>query len=349
MQEKGYPKKKVTILDVASDASVSPSTVSHVINQTATISKETTQRVQESIAKLNYIPNAMARGLRQKKSKLLGLILPDISNMFYAKCASGFLETSASFGATVTICATNYNRALEHENVTTLMERRVDGLVFLGGLDDQIVIKAHDHGIPVVLGDRYLRGFPCVEFDYADKMKEFIAQLSQDGITRIGYISEPLTMTSALKRYRCFVNAMQQNNLPIFPSDIMVDPALQMNKIDAAEQLIHRWLAEPENTLPQVLFCSSDNIAIGLMQGLLSCGISIPEDIEVIGFDDIDAAKICRPSLTTIRQDAFLLGKKCFELLHWEMEHEDGLENPGSPNITLKIIERNSTKERSSI
>ena len=154
-------KKRCTIYDVATCACVAPSTVSHVLNGTASISKDTNDRVMTAIRQLDYRPNANARSLRQKHSRILGVILQDISSEYYAYCASSILQCAQKDNYVVLTSDVNFSPQILEKSVMTLIERRVDGLIFIGGEKDESSIRsARNAGVPVVLGDRFLPGYP---------------------------------------------------------------------------------------------------------------------------------------------------------------------------------------------
>ncbi len=316
-------KRRATMQDVADRAGVALSTVSHVLNGTARISAPTMAKVQMAVKELHYIPNNLARELRRDRTGLIGVIVPDLANEFYAKAATGFIRAAGEKGYTVLLCNTDYDPLREQKEVETLIRQRVDGLVLLGGDENQVVQMAHQGDVPVVLGDRSLKGFSSVEFNNQHVVKQLVALLYKQGIRKFGYVGEPLSMTNLKDRFQAFTEALHELNIEQKADWICIDQRLQLEKVDRAPYVLGDFVASiSESGLPEVFLTSSDLIAIGLMDTLRQKGFKVPQEVGVVGFDDILPARYYTPALTTIRQDTFLLGRTCFT------ELEQLIENP---------------------
>ncbi len=309
--------QKATINDVANLAGVVQSTVSHVLNGTAPISQETTERVLKAIEKLNYSPNALARALRQKSTRLIGVVLQDISSEFYAKCAASILEEARKDHYVVLLCDASFNNDNVKEGVNALIERRVDGLIFIGGGNDESIIQsALSAHVPVVLGDRHLRDLPSVEFDNETTVKKLVCALYEAGFRRFVYAGEPVAVQTNLEaRYKGYIAGLLSCGISQKDSMVILNEELHHLKLESAYQLFKKYFGSmKKQELPEVILTSNDMIAHGFISAAKALNIKIPEDIAVVGFDDINISKYFEPSLTTIAQDEKMLGKSCYEL-----------------------------------
>ena len=312
----GVLEKKTTITDVAKMANVSISTVSHVLNNTATISMPTKRKVWDSIEKLNYKTNALARGLRRSQTKVIGLIVPDIRNEFYAACASGVLQTADQEHYTVFLCDCCYDIEREQRSLDTLIEQRVDGLIFFGGSgDDELIHMAKRSGIPVVLGDRKMTGFGSVSFDNFNSMRNVVNRLYAKGKRKFCYVTEPIEMENLKERFVGFQKGLKDCGVQLDQKMVLIDKCLQKEKTITAENVLCSYLDNPENQVPDVILTSSDIIAIGVLSALHKKGYRIPEDIGVVGFDNIQYSANTYPPLTTVAQDMFCMGQQTFLML----------------------------------
>ncbi len=337
-------KKKPTMKDVANRSGVALSTVSHVINGTAPITEEVKRRVNQSIQELHYIPNALARRLRQDRTHMIGIIVPDISNEFYSKTASTIIRHFSNDGYTTVMVDTGYNLKRMQKNVDTLIEQRIDGLIVLGGGNDEHILnRASETGVKVLLADRHYEDYPSVEFQYQEYMDQTICYLHEKRFRKIGYISESLDMVNLQERYDGFIQAMKKYHVRINPDWIITDRWLQLEKMDSGKVVMQELIQKLEGyDMPEIIIASSDMIAIGIMDALQENGYHVPEDVGVIGIDDIALARYCRPSLTTIRQDYEVFGRKCHATLKRYMEHNLRQKHYYIPG---KLVIRNSIRK----
>lgn len=331
------------MLDVALHANVAVSTVSHVLNNTAPITEETRQRVMQAVEELNYTPNAMARGLRQEHTNLIGVIVPDIANQFYAECASGVLEAT-DVAQTVLVCNSGYNRKRERAHVQTLLERRVDGLIFFGGLDDKVLKMAQSKRMPLVLGDRRKQGVRSVTFDNETPLRELMHAIHRSGVRRIGYLSEPINMGNVRKRYEVVSKAAAELDIQLMPEWTIIDESLQLEKLKHTVALMQRLLGEKADQLPEVFITSNDMIALGIINALREQGIRVPQHVGVTGIDNIELAKHTTPALTTINQNPRQLGHTCVSLLMEEIHGGRGADKEELVVLPCELILRQSVK-----
>ncbi len=302
-------KRKVTIKDVARAAGVVPSTVSHVIHGTATITEETKKRVMEAVNSLGYSPNASARALRAKHSGLIGVVLPDVSCEFYAQCAAYIMKAAQKDKYTVLLCDTSFQK----DGVKALMERCVDGFIFIGGGDDEIIDYVAERNIPLVLGDREYRDFCNVSFDNEQVLDVMVQAFYDAGYRSFAYMGGPKEVQSNLeKRYRGFENGVGRY------SDIATRVIFERSECMGHQKIGYETFMKHfvcKGEIPEVLFTITDMMAQGVISAALDSGIKIPEDMAVVGVNDMAVSQYFTPPLTTIRQDISLLAQGCYESL----------------------------------
>ena len=334
-------RKSVTMEDVAREAGVSVTTVSHVINQTASITEETADRVRQAIIRLGYVPRASAD--LNRGQRIIGVFTPEISNEFYARSIQAVFEAAWEQDYAVMVCSMQHRHQAETSYIRSLIQSGVKGLIFFGGAseNERQIINAAKR-VPVVLGDRRMPNGPidCVSTDNVDIMRRMVTKLARAGYTRIGYVSEDMIMSNCADRYQGYRLGMADNGL--VPEDrwIHLLPELRLNKMENTYRFFRA--AIQNKSLPQVFLCSSDLIAVGLMAALKERGYHVPRDVGVVGFDDISIAAFADPPLTTIAQDMRQLGRSCFQVLLNRMENRN--QTPQETIIRAKIIVRDSVR-----
>lgn len=328
--------------DIAAQAEVSVTTVSHVVNGTATISEATTARVNAVIDRLGYRAKP-ATQLRGGK-RTIGIFAPDIANEFYSSCIQVIFEEAWSHDYAVMVCDTRHQEQAEDSYIKSLIAGGVCGLIFLGGTDDQSYILEAAKQVPVVLGDRTILNHPmdAVVTDNTDIMRRMIAKLAGSGYRRLGFVGQDLDMSNVRDRYMGFKIGLEENGLELCREWVHLSPALRLNKAQGANALIKKELSAGR-TVPQIYLCSSDLIAVGVMSALQEGGYRVPRDIGVVGFDDISIAAYSQPPLTTVAQNITQLGKSCFTTLLSRMEGEED-RAPVQIVVNAKIILRGSVR-----
>lgn len=316
--------KSITMKEIAQKSGVALSTVSHVINGTAPISDETKKRVWNVIKEENYSPNALARGLRSNHTNVIGVVVPDISNEFYAKASSAILRSAANKQVIAVIIDYAYNSKHEWRSVNELLERRVDGLIFIGGGNDEgLLDELETRRIPVVLADRRYKDFCSVEFDNKGAMEKLVEMLAELGYRDIGYISESLDMTNLQDRYEGVMLGLKKMGLEIKEKWLLKSSELKLDKRDVAKRYMQGLLENLEDRkLPEVIVTSSDMIAVGIIDALLQAGYKVPKDVGVIGYDNSLVTQYYKPSITTVFQDSQKLGTISYELLQRHINDE---------------------------
>ncbi len=301
-----------TIKEVAERAGVSPTTVSHVINNTRVVSDEVRKRVQMAMDELGYRPNALARSLRRGETRTLGLILPDSANPFFAEISRA-IETSAfGLGYSVILCNTEGDADKEGLYLDVLTQRQVDGIIFVASGDrSESLGELLRRRLPSVVVDREL---PHLEVDtvLADNLEggRLAAQhLIGLGHRRIGCISGPSDLTPSAQRVTGYRRALHDAGLTV--DEALIRPGnfhLESGRAGAQALLA---LADP----PTALFACNDLMAMGVLRAAHEGGRSVPQDLAVVGFDDIDLASYTSPPLTSVAQPTQAMGERAVRLL----------------------------------
>ena len=302
-----------TIKDVARDANVSTSTVSHVLNKTRYVSEEVSARVQASVEKLCYTPSALARSLKTQSTKTFGMLVTSSTNPFFGEVLKGVELRCYESGYNLIICNTEDDVERMHANLDLLLQKHVDGLILLcSDIEKQGVNLFERHKpIPIVVMDWGPTNFPCDKIRDNSHRGGYMAtqHLIANGHTEIGCITGILDKLTAQHRFAGYTQAMQEAKLTINP-DWVVEGDFEC---DGGEKAFTEMYSN--GPLPSALFVCNDMMAMSVINIANKKGISVPEDLSIIGYDDIQLAKYITPSLTTIHQPKHHLGKKAVERL----------------------------------
>lgn len=306
-----------TIYDVAKRANVSPSTVSRVFNNTARISEATRARVLQAAQELDYHPSALASGLAKKRTLIIGLVIPDIQNPYSATLARGVQDMVFSQGYVPIICNTDGDPEKELHVLREIYRHGVDGFIItppqlqITPEVNRYIRKLLDKGVPIVFVGNRLND-PNVDFVTSraqDGAFQAVSYLVSLGHRAIGFIGGYYTRGIAVGRWLGYQEALITNQLPIRP-EWMVETDLSQ---DGGEQALHRLLDLPNP--PTALLAVNDLMAIGAIMACRKRGIRVPEQMSIVGFDDIPFAALTTPPLTTVAQPTYELGYKAAELL----------------------------------
>lgn len=328
--------------DVARLAGVSTSTVSHVINNNRFVSDAVREKVTAAISRLNYAPSALARSLKINQTHTIGMLLTASSNPFYAEVVRGVERSCYERGYSLILCNTDGDEDRMNRSLETLLQKRVDGL---------LIMCTESHIPSAEILSRY-PSIPSVMMDWSpfDGGSDIIQDnsllggematryLINRGYTRIACIAGPQDKTPARLRLEGFYNAMAQAGLPVLPG-YRVDGDLEFH---GGYNAMNRLLSI--HPLPEAVFTSNDAMAVGVYHALFQAGLSVPQDIAVIGYDDIELARYMTPPLTTIHQPKDELGELAIDtLLH-------RLAQPGDSQqllvLTPELVERGSVGKR---
>ncbi|MFX0561096.1 LacI family DNA-binding transcriptional regulator [Tepidibacillus infernus] len=301
----------VRIVDVAKMANVSTATVSRVLSNSGTVKRETTEKVLEAINKLNYQPNMLARQLRRLETKTVLVVVPDITNTFFSNLLRGIEAVAMKNGYQVLLGDAHNNVEIERGFLNILRQKKADGMILLTARMDGKLIDEIAKEFPVVLACEYFEGsqIPTISIDNISGARKATEHLIELGHKRIGFISGPLNVVLGRDRLKGFQQAMSQHSL-------QVDPILIQEgdfSYESGFNLMSKFLALDEP--PTAVFAANDEMAIGAIKAIKKRGLQVPEDLSVVGFDDIKFASIFEPELTTIEQPTFDIGIKAMELL----------------------------------
>ncbi|MGG1691812.1 LacI family DNA-binding transcriptional regulator [Heyndrickxia ginsengihumi] len=331
----------VRIADVAKMANVSTATVSRVISNAGTVKKETANKVLEAIDKLNYKPNVLARQLRRLETQTILVVIPDITNTFFSNVLRGIESVATAYGYQVLLGDAQNIVERERSYLDNLGQRKADGVILLTARTDQKVLEELSEQYPVVLACEYYEGsnLPTVSIDNissARKATEYLISLNHK---KIAHISGPLKVVVGRDRLKGFHQAMAHHGLPI--ESLLVQEG--DFSYESGFNLMKKLLMLDE--IPTAVFAANDEMAMGAIKAAKAKGIRVPDDLSVIGFDDIKFASIFEPALTTIAQPTFEIGKKAMELLLKLINNEE-LEKDQFM-LADKLIVRDSCRERS--
>jgi LacI family transcriptional regulator len=334
--------KTTSIKDVAKKAGVSISTVSNALNNSRYVKKETKEKILEIAGSLNYIPNIIARGLKTKSTRTIAVIVPDVSNQFFAQVIRGVEETGRQRKYNVLLTCTYYDVLEEKKSIEILRQQFVDGFLFISGYNGFDHIKAlSDDKVPVVVADRELGDskVASVLIDNFEAMRRTVNYLYGLGHRRIGYISYTYdNQTTVKKRFQGYCKGLKDNKLIFDPDIVVISEALRLNELQDSRNAVKKILMCKD--IPSVIMSASDFIAVGVIRTLKELKIKIPEEISVVGFDNILMSLYTDPLLTTIKQPKKQMGVTAMNLLLDMIERKRLKEK----NIILstKLIERQS-------
>ncbi|MEG0257424.1 MAG: LacI family DNA-binding transcriptional regulator [Christensenella sp.] len=336
--------KKSTMVDVAKRASVTIGTVSHVINKTAPITKETTDRVLKAIKALNYKPNSIAQALRTRKSYVIGFLLPDVTNEFYSPVMSSFIDCAYKDGYSVLVVSYQYSSRREVIEMDRLADKNVDGILLFNGCDDIALLERMEkEGMPIVLADRRVDevDFPSVEFNNVETVGKVVDMLYKKGYRKIGFLSESARLRNLNDRYNGYKEGMTRNGLEIDPAFVYISEDMEMNNLVRGYTYIKSiFETTDKKDLPDAIFATTDLLAIGAVRALKEAGFRVPQDVGVVGFDNIAITDFVEPKLTTVEQDKELMGREAWTLMK-ALVDEKNIDVPHKI-LPQKIIKRKS-------
>ena len=308
-----------TIRDVAKLAGVSTATVSNVLNATGSVSEVTAQRVRQCVGEIGYRANSVAVAHRTGRSRTIGLAVPDLTNPFFPEFAQGVHTAASANGYAVFLLDGHSSQEVEIEGVQRLADRVPEGLIWCPVGDD--ILTGAGFRFPTVVFDREMEGFDSVKADIRAGGELQARALLEAGHTKVGLITGPQASDTARLRRDGFVERLGSEAELVWEFEIEYVDAISPG---IARQII----AYSEVTCAAT---ANDIQAIKLMSLYRSAGIAVPDDVSVIGFDDIDLASLVSPPLATIRLSPRKLGERAFEVL------VERIKNPDSPIVRERL------------
>ncbi|MFL5801972.1 MAG: LacI family DNA-binding transcriptional regulator [Roseiflexaceae bacterium] len=328
-----------TIREVAEHAQVSVATVSHVINRTRFVDPETQERVQQSIKTLGYRPNLLARSLRRRETRTIGLLVPDNANPFFAEFARVVEDAGFADGYSVILCNSDRSETKEEIYIDVLLAKQVDGLIVISATDrSDLLQRVLDVGVPLVVVDRNLTDMAVSQVLVANEEGGYLAgqYLLGLGHRQLGCIGGPSDANPSWGRVCGFTRALDEAGVFLPPEAIMSGDFRYAGGEAGMCALLDRDLGLT------AVFATNDLMAIGAVITLQRAGLQVPGDISVIGFDNILQASTMIPSLTTIEQPVNDLGQATVRLLLEQILKQTT--EPASITIPTKLVERESCR-----
>jgi LacI family transcriptional regulator len=321
---------------VAGLAHVSIATVSRTINHVPTVNPKLAKRVWEAIRELNYFPNTQARALVSGRSRMLGLIVSEITNPFFPELIQGFEDVAVENGYEILIGSTNYEPDRMQRCIRRMVERNAEGVAIMTfGIEQPLLDQLVDRNVPLVFVDVAPNrpGMSVLKVDYHHGIRQGVQHLAALGHRRIGFVSGPLRLHSAQSRLAAFKKALDECGIPV-DETLMIegDHTMEGGMSAAAKMMAHK-------DLPTAVMCSNDMLAIGVLHQLSRSGLRVPDDVSIIGFDDIHMAAMVIPPLTSIQMSRTDIASAAVSALRGHLE--------GAPkreyNIDTRLVVREST------
>ncbi|MHB1021887.1 MAG: LacI family DNA-binding transcriptional regulator [Acidobacteriaceae bacterium] len=328
----------MNIKEVAKLARVSTATVSRTINGSDKVTPKTAERVRRAIESLDYYPNHNARALGSGRSRIYGLIISDITNPFFPDLVKGFEDVAVKHGMEVIVANTGYSSDRMKICVQRMLERKVDGVAIMTSeMDKHLIQEFSKRGIPLVFLDTGTpgAGVSNISIDYSEGIHQAVEHLVELNHKHIGFIAGPMELASARTRKNAFLKAMQQSGMRVNPKLIQEGN----HKIEGGYAAMER-LIEMSDKVTAVL-SSNDLTAIGAIRALQHHHLQIPEDISIVGFDDIEISTYLHPALTTVKLSRIEIATHAFNALHAANQRLD--KQGSSYAIQPQLVVREST------
>jgi LacI family transcriptional regulator len=330
----------VSIRDVAQRAGVSIATVSRAVNRIPTVDPELARRVWRAIDEVGYVPNTQARALVSGRSRMLGLIVSEITNPFFPELVQEFENLAVAQGYEVLIGSTNYEPERTESLIRRMLQRNVDGVaVMTFGIEEELVQKLVEREFPLVFIDAgpSMPNIRVIKVDYAEGIRQSVQHLAALGHRRIGFISGPLRLRSAVARRDAFLKSMAELGLTVPPEDLLEGSHTMESGMEAMEKMLAL------KNLPTAVMCSNDMTAIGVLHALYRTTHNVPQDISVVGFDDVHLAQFMLPPLTTVLMSCKDLAKAAIEALRAGIEPDHPKATKTEWLVPTQLVVRQTT------
>jgi LacI family transcriptional regulator len=334
----------VSIREVAAHAGVSVGTVSNVLNRPDIVAQPTRDRVSAAIKALGFVRNESARQLRAGRSRTIGLVVLDVANPFFTDVARGVEDEASMAGLSVILCNSDEKLPKETRYLELLEEHRVQGILItpVAGADERLA-RLQRRGTPVVLVDsRSPTGSQCsVAVDDVLGGDMAVSHLLQLGHERVAYVGGPLSLRQVSDRMDGAVRAIQRAGGSADDLIMIETPALN---VAAGQRAAAAIAAMPAGHRPTAAFCANDLVALGLLQEMTQCGMAVPDDLAIVGYDDIEFAAAAAVPLSSVRQPRQQLGRTAAQLLI-EEALSDGHHTHRQVIFQPELVVRHSSRE----
>ncbi len=335
-------RKKVTIHDIAKKLGVTASTVSRALNNHPRISESTRKKVLKAAHKLNYTPNVLASNLRKGKANTLGLCIPRVNRHFFANIINGVEKVTNKMGYNVVICQSNERAKTEVQNIHTLLNNRVDGIIISHAVETtsfEHLQEVIDSGIPLIQFDRVnsaLKTF-CIVNDNEQGAYKTALHLLNKGYRKIAYFGGPTHINVYRERKQGFFKALKEFNITPNPEMVFENVITRLTGEEVAKKLLN------SADRPDAIFAASDYSALGAYLVCKEMGISIPQEMGITGSANEPFTELIDPSLTSLEQHGISMGEKIAELMIELCEDDEKTICPETIYVPIELIERQST------
>lgn len=331
-----------TIIDVAKKAGVSKTSVSRYLNgkNSGHMSEKTKERIVQAIKELDYQPNSIARSLKQKSTNVIGLVVNDMSNLFFLEIIRGIETELKNSGYNLLVCNSDTNVEMELECLKMLEKRQIDGVILIGMNMPVSHIEKIKTEFPIVLMEREpgKTNLDSVRIDNKVGAYAAVSHLIERGHTQIAHIAGPGIAAMAVERKEAYIECMRDHGLEVLPQYIVSGNY----KLESGYAGMQSLMALKDK--PTAVFCANDYMAMGALRYLMEQGYRVPEDVALVGYDDIMVARMVTPPLTTVRQPVWELAGVAARLLIERIEHKDIMPEEGQTVIMQsKLVVRASS------
>lgn len=342
--------KKTTIYDIAAEVGTSAATVSRVMSNSGyPVKEDIRKRIMEAAERLNYSPNMVGRMLKKSESKDIGVIIPTISNPFYSQIILGIEQEARKRGFNILLCNSFRDVETERNYIESLYQKQVRGIIISSVNENHIFLKKmQQEGLKIVAIDQNLDDIKCnrVGFDYIRGGMIAVEYLISMGHKDIAFLTSPLTRRSrreTLEGYRLALlkKGLQVRDEYIIASEIEQESQAGTYEFENGRILARRFLQFQER--PTAIFAVNDMTAFGIILELIDHGIKVPDDISVVGFDNIEVSSMINPPLTTVNQPSFETGRVACSMLLDSMDNDD--DGDVSMMLEPSLIQRKSVKK----
>ncbi|MCC8024271.1 MAG: LacI family transcriptional regulator [Clostridium sp.] len=328
-----------TVKDVAREAGVSLGTVSNVLNGKGSVKSQNREKVYEAMKKLGFHYNMTASALRTKTTKNIGLIIPSIANPFYPELARGVEDEARKEGFTVFLCNSDREEEKERKYIDALLSKGVDGLILLKPKSSHEELRKLNESRPLVVEDwdyREDQELLTVSTDGYMAVIQGMNLLAGYGHRRIAFISGLMESPSGHGKMKAYMNSLEARNIRFRPEYLVYGDYTWNSGYSVTKELLRL------ETLPTAILAANDMMAMGAMKAIQAKGYRIPEEISVMGIDDIEMGKLCTPALTTILQPKYEVGVSAFCLLKQALDGENIPADKRHITLNTRTVERES-------
>lgn len=334
---------ETTIHDIAKKLNIAASTVSRALNNNPLISEATRKRIKKTAEEMGYRPNTLAANFRTKRTNTIGVIVPLINRHFFSSVISGIEDVAYTQGFAVTISQSNDNFEKENKIANTLISNRVDGLIVSIGMEttkyDHLKLFS-ERKIPIVFFDRVvdtIEAHKIVVDDFGGGLRA-TEHLIEQGAKKIAHIGGPLNLKIYQNRLAGYFKAMEQAGLEVDDSMVIHNSLKREDGTKAAQKLFQNEIK------PDAIFCANDTTALSTIIYLKKNGMKIPDDVLVVGFSNEPFSEVVTPSISTIKQPGFSMGRKAAELIIHQIDEKDTRTVFETITMPTELIIRDSSR-----